>query len=174
MENSLESTETRLKSEIDSVNKHYLEKLETVTKDKEILVSQYEEKIKKLQQENLTEIETVKEHCKSTVEDVRHEYKQMLEDIAKNNAKTIENTAQVDGISKKIDESVEMLQYSSQNINKLQISLLEERDLIMDIKKGNLSVKEVEIKGTSRVVVELHFNAEFLLVLGVRHFVLFK
>lgn len=172
LENSLESTETRLKSEIDSVNKHYLEKLENVIKDKENLVSQYEAKIKKLQQENLIEMETLKENYKSTVEDVRNEYKQMLEDVAKNTAKTIENAVQVDDISKKIDESVEMLQYSSKNINDLQMNLLEERDIIRDIKKGNLSIKEVEIKGTVKVIsvviqktnyfvllVELLFNA---------------
>lgn len=146
LESSLESTEMRLKAEIDSINKHFTSKIEELSTEKQNIITNYEEKIKVIHEENISEIKTIQENCKITIADVRNEYKQMLDDMSVNKVKAETNLTEAAVVSRKIDDSLKVLDSSTRVIQELQTKMYDEHNILNDVKSETLNAKEMEIK----------------------------
>lgn len=146
LESSLESTEMRLKAEIDSINKHFTSKLEELSTEKQNIITNYEEKIKVIHEENISEIKTIQENCKITIADVRNEYKQMLDDMSVNKVKAETSLTEAAVVSRKIDDSLKVLDSNTRVIQELQTKMYDEHNILNDVKSETLNAKEMEIK----------------------------
>ncbi|KRT86084.1 hypothetical protein AMK59_1062, partial [Oryctes borbonicus] len=160
LEQTMESIETRLKSEIDYLHKSYSEKFEQHKESHEQEVQKYKEKVEDMSAIRDNEIRSIRESHDKIVDEIRYEYSTLIENIKQtkqSESQLFQNSAEY---SQKLDSNIQLLDVNTKLLVGVREKVENDYGVSSLAREESLKAKEMEIKLMRESLEKVRASAE--------------